>query len=288
LPEVTLGTGDDGLNLTMSSTLRKKAKAHGLQEYSDAALIPYFRPQFTDAGIRTRLNRNIDEVGAYEKFIRIMGVGDDNTVGWGVYSTTRDKPNNYRTPLKNLLEAANYEVEFVGSQDGGHEGIKGQGIKYYADNIVELAKDNAPNLILWLGGSTTIYKELSPVNAFDTLYKANTSSVVYNLIKSSPTVPAILNNDTRLLISTIPPVILNQTTTENFDIFNNKITGTNWSTISEFITSIDPTESYLIIDEDEEEPKDKYPNTEQSKLLNQTGYNVFAEYFFNAIVNMYK
>ena len=281
----TLGTGDDGLNLTMSSTLRKKAKAHGLQEYSDAALIPYFRPQFTDAGIRIRLNRNIDEVGAYEKFIRIMGVGDDNTVGWGVYSTTRDKPNNYRTPLKNLLEAANYEVEFVGSQDGGHEGVKDSTIEYFAGIVSGKIDFYKPNLILFLGGTKDIYDTTNANTVFNRLYKDSTSSFVYNLVVLTRSfvynVKDKLNTDTRLLISTIPPVTRFQSTIDNFKVFNNSINNEDWNAVSSFINVADPTVSNQIIN------GDTYPNTYDKRLLFQTGYDIFAQYFFNAITGMY-
>jgi len=77
----------------------------------------------------------------------------------------------------------------------------------------------------------------------------------------------------------MPPVIKSDDKKVNFVNFNNLILGETWGP---FITTVDPTVSDKIIN------GATYPNTTQEKLLTQTGYDVFAQYFFDAINIMYK
>jgi hypothetical protein len=275
----TFGTPDDGLNLAIRTPLRRKANLVGLEEYkATASPAEYFRDanEFTDATERVRINSNIDEIGAYEKFIRIMCVGDDNTVGWSMYNS-RDTENNYRKKLKELLDAANIDNEFVGSiacKQGGYEGENGKKIDYFAGRIVGVVENNHPNLILFLGGTSDIATGIAAQTVFDKLYKSSTSSFVHN-IKNK------LNADTRLIISLIPPTTNSTLAKTNFPLFNSLIDNKNWSSVNSFITKVNPITNQIVSSTDP-----YYPNTEDKKLLTQTGYDIFAQKYFDAISAM--
>lgn len=134
-PDDIYGTGDDGLRLSINSPARGIASPTGLQEYSGVSVAsntvniePYFRASFSDVARRTRVNKNIDDAGAYEKHLRIMCIGDDLTLGNSYDGSSRATYTfSYRAELKRLLKGDDVEVDYVGSNDAPPSGSWGSG-----------------------------------------------------------------------------------------------------------------------------------------------------------------
>jgi len=123
------GTGDDGLNLSITSLLRSnanKARPTGLKEHNLynkgtadvpvwVELTPYYRANFPDAANRTRAKKYINDFGSYEKHLNILCIGDELTLGNKFTEATRGESSwSYRATLKESLLGINTEANFVG------------------------------------------------------------------------------------------------------------------------------------------------------------------------------
>lgn len=93
---------------------------------------------------------------------RIMPFGDSITAGIGSTNDNR----GYRVPLYQALTAANFTIQFVGSQPGGsgiiptsndnHEGYPGKDTDYFKIKIYTLLNNNPPDVILLHLGTNDI------------------------------------------------------------------------------------------------------------------------------------
>jgi lysophospholipase L1-like esterase len=115
--------------------------------------------------------------------VRVMPLGDSITDGFNV-------PGGYRTGLWQRLVAANYTVDFVGSQSNGpsnlgdhdHEGHSGWRIDQLDANIVSWLQATTPHTVLLHIGTNDIIQNLDLANAPQRL-----STLVDHIIATVPT-----------------------------------------------------------------------------------------------------
>jgi hypothetical protein len=269
----------------MSSKVRKSAKYNVLPEQIVATESDYYRKDgFFDAANRTREGFEVSastfrtDMGAYEKYVKVMCIGDQNTEGHTVKETRAFI--SYRNHLKSFAEAANIEIEFVGSQEdehGKHEGYSNQKVEYFYNtyDVASAVEDEKTEVVFIMLGTENIRE--TPTAVVEKLYSDTKKSLISEIIAKTGVKPNVF-------VSTIPDIIGMHAQVVSLDSEIDK--DAPWNTITELNVSrvvIDPTGAFYKNNNGTEE----WPHNHDKELLKDTGYNIVGKSFSDALEASY-
>jgi len=283
-PDGSWLTADDGLNVKMASPVRKMAKADVLPEQLISTETDYYRKEgFFDAANRLRRGFEVSastyrtDMGAYEKYVKVMCIGDQNTVGHMI--TLSRKFISYRNHLKAYADGAKIEIEFVGNQQdehGLHEGFANKKIEYFYetyDVASKVEKKKADVVFIMLG--TENIRDI-PTVIVEKLYSPSKKSLISEIISKEGVKPIIF-------VGTIPEI------KEKHDLvtaINDEIKKSSpWNTITTHVVKsvvIDPEGKFY-----DDNATDKWPCNYNDKLLKDSGYSIIAKSFNHALESNY-
>lgn len=281
-------TADDGLNVKFSSPVRKSAKHDVLPEQIVSTESYYYRGSFVDAAKRTRAGYEVTtstfrtDIGAYEKNVKVMCVGDQNTASY-TDKVTRAFVS-YRKHLKDYANASNIEIEFVGSQEdehGKHEGYDGAKVEYFYDtyDIASTIENLDAEIIFIMAGTNNIATDNAQA-VFDKLYHSSDTSLISEIIN-------VVGNNVSLHIGTLPTIKQSVIHNKVTDL-NTIIKSYNWNNISNSNINnivIDPTNGFYNSAGTTDD--EKWPYNKDLLLMKDSGYQIIAESLKNALESEY-
>ena len=279
-------TADDGLNVKMSSQVRKSAKYNVLPEQIVSTETDYYRKDgFFDAASRLRQGFEVSastfrtDMGAYEKYVKVMCIGDQNTEGHTVKETRAFI--SYRNHLKDFAKASNIEIEFVGSKEdehGKHEGYANQKVEYFYNtyDVATAVEDEKTEVIFIMLGTENIRE--TPTAIVGKLYSSANKSLISEITSKTGVAP-------KIFVGTIPEI---REKHDQVKSLNDEIEKPSpWNTITTHEVKsfkIDPLGDFY---DDAATGDAKWPYNYNIKLLTDSGYSIVAKSFSSELEACY-
>ena len=284
-------TADDGLNVKMSSQVRKSAKYNALPEQIVSTETDYYRKDgFFDAASRPRQGFEVSastfrtDMGAYEKYVKVMCLGDQNTAGYTDKATRAFV--SYREHFQTKAKDLKIEIEFVGGnsdEHGKHEGYADKKIEWFYGteyNIDEKLSSYSPDALFLMVGTENVSPTVTADQMFQKLYNSTNpgQSLVGKIIADPNAI------DLEIFVGSIPP-IAKSPLVDIWNAYNDKIINpATWTPVDSRLHGVEIDKEGKLY---KPGTSNEFPETYDDDKLTSNGYDIISVQWINSLKTQY-